>query len=91
MFLREPRDGTTLLQVSIAALHTGNDTDSACTIKVILAVSTTAPNPLQAITALHSRALELPYWVDPTILRYTLIIHPQDSSLSDEEYVMEST
>jgi len=54
---------------------------------VILAVSTTAPNPLQAITALHSRNLEFPPWVDPTFLRYTLIIHPQNSPLSDEEYV----
>ncbi|GLB36017.1 putative ER-Golgi trafficking TRAPP I complex 85 kDa subunit [Lyophyllum shimeji] len=54
-------------------------------VAIILAVSTTAPNPLQAITALHSRALELPSWVDPNILRYTLIIHPENSPLSDEE------
>ena len=55
---------------------------------VILAVSTTAPNPLQAITALHSRPVELPAWVDSIYLRYTLIIHPQNSPLSDEECVM---
>ncbi|KAF5384925.1 hypothetical protein D9615_001402 [Tricholomella constricta] len=54
-------------------------------VAIILAVSTTAPNPLQAITALHSRALELPPWVDPNILRYTLIIHPDNSPLSNEE------
>jgi len=54
---------------------------------VILAVSTTAPNPLQAITALHSRVVELPAWVDPIYLQYTLIIHPQSSPLSDEECV----
>jgi hypothetical protein len=55
---------------------------------VIMAVSTMAPNPLQAITALHSRALDFPSWVDLTILRYTLIIHPRGSTLSDEEYVI---
>ncbi|KAJ6574977.1 ER-golgi trafficking TRAPP I complex 85 kDa subunit-domain-containing protein [Mycena capillaripes] len=54
-------------------------------VALILAVSTTAPNPLQAITALHSRAIELPSWVDPTFLRYTLIVHPQNSPFSDEE------
>ncbi|KAJ7071158.1 ER-golgi trafficking TRAPP I complex 85 kDa subunit-domain-containing protein [Mycena amicta] len=54
-------------------------------VAIILAVSTTAPNPLQAITALHSRAIELPSWVDPTFLRYTLIVHPQNSSFSQEE------
>ncbi|KAJ7706314.1 ER-golgi trafficking TRAPP I complex 85 kDa subunit-domain-containing protein [Mycena rosella] len=54
-------------------------------VAIILAVSTTAPNPLQAITALHSRAIELPSWVDPTFLRYTLIVHPQNSPFSDEE------
>ncbi|KAJ6621602.1 ER-golgi trafficking TRAPP I complex 85 kDa subunit-domain-containing protein [Mycena sp. CBHHK59/15] len=54
-------------------------------VAIILAVSTTAPNPLHAITALHSRAIELPPWVDPTFLRYTLIVHPKNSPLSDEE------
>ncbi|KAJ7125714.1 ER-golgi trafficking TRAPP I complex 85 kDa subunit-domain-containing protein [Mycena crocata] len=54
-------------------------------VAIILAVSTTAPNPLQAITALHSRAIELPSWVDPTFLRYTLIVHPKNSPFSDEE------
>lgn len=54
-------------------------------VAVILAVSTTAPNPLQAITALHSRILEFPSWVDPVFLRYTLIVHPKDSPLSAEE------
>ncbi|KAG5647602.1 hypothetical protein DXG03_008955 [Asterophora parasitica] len=54
-------------------------------VAIILSVSTTSPNPLQAITALHSRAIELPLWVDPNILRYTLIIHPENSPLSDEE------
>lgn len=50
-----------------------------------MAVSTNAPNPLQAITALHARPFEFPSWVDPTFLRYTVIIHPENSSLSDEE------
>ncbi|TFK36848.1 ER-golgi trafficking TRAPP I complex 85 kDa subunit-domain-containing protein [Crucibulum laeve] len=54
-------------------------------IAVILAVSTAAPNPLQAITALHARPLQFPSWVDSNVMRYTLIIHPQHSSLSDEE------
>ncbi|CAA7259922.1 unnamed protein product [Cyclocybe aegerita] len=52
---------------------------------LILAVSTTAPNPLQAITTLHSRAQQLPSWVDTNVLRYTLIIHPSHSPLSAEE------
>ncbi|KAG1875607.1 ER-golgi trafficking TRAPP I complex 85 kDa subunit-domain-containing protein [Suillus subalutaceus] len=54
-------------------------------MSIILAVSTTAPNPLQAITALHSRTLDFPSWVDVTHLIYTLIIHPKNSPLSDEE------
>ncbi|KIY45752.1 hypothetical protein FISHEDRAFT_66805 [Fistulina hepatica ATCC 64428] len=52
---------------------------------VILAVSTMAPNPLQAISALHTRPIDLPSWVDTTHLQYTLIIHPPNSPLSDEE------
>ncbi|QRV90829.1 ER-Golgi trafficking TRAPP I complex 85 kDa subunit [Ceratobasidium sp. AG-Ba] len=45
-----------------------------------------ASNPLQSVTALHSRALEFPSWVDPTILKFTLIIHPvADSPLSMDE------
>jgi hypothetical protein len=55
------------------------------TVTVILAVSTTLPNPLQALAQLHSRALELPSWVDNTHLRYSLIVHPENSPLSDEE------
>ncbi|KAF9244569.1 ER-golgi trafficking TRAPP I complex 85 kDa subunit-domain-containing protein [Melanogaster broomeanus] len=54
-------------------------------ISIVLAVSTTAPNPLQAITTLHSRILEFPSWVDTTHLLYTLIVHPRESPLSDEE------
>ncbi|PPQ62964.1 hypothetical protein CVT24_006070 [Panaeolus cyanescens] len=54
-------------------------------VALILAVSTTTPNPLQAITALHSRTLQLPAWVDNNLIKYTLIIHPERSSLSDEE------
>ncbi|KAF9462100.1 ER-golgi trafficking TRAPP I complex 85 kDa subunit-domain-containing protein [Collybia nuda] len=54
-------------------------------VAVIFAVSTTAPNPLQAITALHSRNVEFPAWVDPNFLQYTLIVHPHNSPLSDEE------
>ncbi|KAH6916862.1 ER-golgi trafficking TRAPP I complex 85 kDa subunit-domain-containing protein [Coprinopsis sp. MPI-PUGE-AT-0042] len=54
-------------------------------VAVILAVSTASPNPLQVITELHSRPIQLPAWVDQTYLKYTLIIHPNDSPLSDEE------
>ncbi|KAF9229138.1 hypothetical protein BS17DRAFT_742850 [Gyrodon lividus] len=54
-------------------------------VSIVLAVSTTAPNPLQAITTLHSRILEFPSWVDTTHLLCTLIIHPRESPLSDEE------
>ncbi|KJA29295.1 hypothetical protein HYPSUDRAFT_176107 [Hypholoma sublateritium FD-334 SS-4] len=54
-------------------------------VAVILAVSTLAPNPLAAITALHARSLQFPTWVDTNFLRYTLIIHPHNSPLSDEE------
>ncbi|PPQ67072.1 hypothetical protein CVT25_005673 [Psilocybe cyanescens] len=54
-------------------------------VALIFAVSTTAPNPLQAITALHSRTNQLPPWVDTNFLRYTLIIHPHNSLLSAEE------
>ncbi|KAF5385469.1 hypothetical protein D9757_005398 [Collybiopsis confluens] len=52
---------------------------------IILAVSTNTPNPLQAVSNLHSRTIDLPSWVDPTWLRYTLIVHPKGSALSDEE------
>lgn len=54
-------------------------------VAVILAVSTASPNPLQVITELHSRPIHLPAWVDQTYLKYTLIIHPNNSPLSDEE------
>ncbi|KAJ7492750.1 ER-golgi trafficking TRAPP I complex 85 kDa subunit-domain-containing protein [Mycena latifolia] len=42
-------------------------------------------HPVATITALHSRVIELPSWVDPTFLRYTLIVHPQNSPFSAEE------
>jgi hypothetical protein len=45
-------------------------------------------NPLQVLTALHARPLDFPSWVDPAILRYTLVVHPHNSNLSDEEYVL---
>ena len=51
----------------------------------MLAVSTNTANPLQAILMLHSRAIDLPQWVDPACLKYTLIIHTPNSSLSDDE------
>jgi hypothetical protein len=57
------------------------------TVTVVLAVSTMLPNPLQTLAQLHSRPLELPSWVDNTHLRYSLIIHPENSPLSDEECV----
>lgn len=42
-------------------------------------------NPLQAVTNLYSRPLDLPSWVDPTILRYILIVHPTNSPLNPDE------
>ncbi|KLO17070.1 hypothetical protein SCHPADRAFT_959188 [Schizopora paradoxa] len=54
-------------------------------VSIIYAVSTNTPNPLAAITALHSRRPDLPPWVDPTYLRYTLIIHTENSILNDGE------
>ncbi|KZT05978.1 uncharacterized protein LAESUDRAFT_726547 [Laetiporus sulphureus 93-53] len=52
-------------------------------VAIIFAVSTRAANPLQALQDLNSRALDFPPWVDTTHLRYYLIIHPSNSSLSD--------
>ncbi|KAG8734014.1 hypothetical protein FRC11_013500 [Ceratobasidium sp. 423] len=39
-----------------------------------------AANPLQSISNLHSRVVDFPPWVDPTFLKFTLIIHPTASS-----------
>ena len=84
MFLQNARLG--IIPSQVRRLRTSSAPFlKSCT--VILAVSTAAPNPLQAITTLHARTLDLPPWVDRNILRYTLIIHPQNSVLSDEEYV----
>jgi len=55
---------------------------------VVLAVSTMLPNPLQTLAQLHARPLEFPSWVDNTHFRYSLIIHPENSPLSDEECVV---
>ncbi|KAM5531871.1 hypothetical protein V8D89_014425 [Ganoderma adspersum] len=52
-------------------------------VSLILAVSTTAPNPLQALQDLAARAFDFPPWVDITSLRYFLIIHPSNSPLAD--------
>ncbi|KAI0932025.1 hypothetical protein AcV5_004630 [Taiwanofungus camphoratus] len=52
-------------------------------VSIILAVSTTAVNPLQALQDLNVRPIGLPTWVDITHLRYYLIIHPSNSPLSD--------
>ena len=58
---------------------------------VILAVSTFASNPLQALAQLHTRPSQLPAWVDTTHLRYTLIVRPKNSPLSDEECVLNAS
>jgi hypothetical protein len=58
------------------------------TFTVVYAVSTMLPNPLQTLAQLHARPLELPSWVDNTHLRYSLIVHPETSPLSDEECVV---
>lgn len=60
-------------------------------LSVVFAVSTTAANPLQALEELHSRRNELPSWVDSTHLRCSLIIHPQNSSMSDPMFVVCTT
>lgn len=61
---------------------------SKAAVLVIFATTTLAPNPLQAVSNLHTRQVDLPGWVDPNILRYTLIIHPTSrSTLSSDEYV----
>ncbi|KAI0652274.1 ER-golgi trafficking TRAPP I complex 85 kDa subunit-domain-containing protein [Trametes meyenii] len=52
-------------------------------VSLILAVTTTAGNPLQALQELTARAFDFPPWVDITSLRYFLIIHPSNSSLAD--------
>ncbi|KAG8829564.1 hypothetical protein FRC17_006390 [Serendipita sp. 399] len=44
-----------------------------------------APNPLQAISHLYARHIDLPAWVDPVFLRYILIIHPKKSPLNADE------
>ncbi|CAE6428840.1 unnamed protein product [Rhizoctonia solani] len=49
-------------------------------VALILATSTMASNPLQSITNLHSRILDFPPWIDPMLLKFTLIIHPMASS-----------
>ncbi|KAG8699356.1 hypothetical protein FRC09_006668 [Ceratobasidium sp. 395] len=46
----------------------------------IASTSTMASNPLQSITTLHSRALEFPPWVDSTMLKFTLVVHPMATS-----------
>ncbi|GBE78241.1 hypothetical protein SCP_0111240 [Sparassis crispa] len=52
-------------------------------VAVIIAVSTNAVNPLQALQDLHARAIDFPPWVDGTHLRYSLIVHPANSPLAD--------
>ncbi|KAJ1311731.1 hypothetical protein OPQ81_010201 [Rhizoctonia solani] len=49
-------------------------------VALILATSTMASNPLQSVSNLHSRLVDFPPWVDPTFLKFTLIIHPTASS-----------
>ncbi|TFY57186.1 hypothetical protein EVJ58_g7180 [Rhodofomes roseus] len=50
---------------------------------IILTVSTRAVNPLQALQDLNTRPVDFPPWVEPTALRYYLIIHPANSELTD--------
>ncbi|EIW64369.1 uncharacterized protein TRAVEDRAFT_158546 [Trametes versicolor FP-101664 SS1] len=52
-------------------------------VSLILTVTTTAANPLQALQELASRAFDFPPWVDLTSMRYFLIIHPSNSPLAD--------
>lgn len=50
---------------------------------VICAVSSLAANPLQALQDMHARPADFPSWVDGTHIRYSLIVHPSNSPLSD--------
>ncbi|KAI0094770.1 ER-golgi trafficking TRAPP I complex 85 kDa subunit-domain-containing protein [Irpex rosettiformis] len=52
-------------------------------VSIICAVSTLAANPLQALQEMHARPPDFPPWVDSTHLRYSLIVHPSNSPLSD--------
>ncbi|KAI0639808.1 ER-golgi trafficking TRAPP I complex 85 kDa subunit-domain-containing protein [Trametes polyzona] len=52
-------------------------------VSLILAVTTTAANPLQALQDLTTRAFDFPPWVDLTSMRYFLIIHPSNAPLAD--------
>ncbi|KAH8102427.1 ER-golgi trafficking TRAPP I complex 85 kDa subunit-domain-containing protein [Cristinia sonorae] len=52
-------------------------------VAIIYAVSTAAPNPLQALQELHTRMIDFPPWVDVAFLRYSLIVHPSNSPLSE--------
>ncbi|KAH9858208.1 ER-golgi trafficking TRAPP I complex 85 kDa subunit-domain-containing protein [Lenzites betulinus] len=52
-------------------------------VSLILAVTTTAANPLQALQELTARAFDFPPWVDLTSMRYFLIIHPSSAPLAD--------
>ncbi|KAI5123549.1 hypothetical protein M0805_003369 [Coniferiporia weirii] len=52
---------------------------------IIYAVSTNTPNPLHALATLHSRHIDFPSWVDGVYLRYTLVVHSNDSLLNDDE------
>ncbi|KAG8949630.1 hypothetical protein FRC04_008376 [Tulasnella sp. 424] len=55
-------------------------------VALILATTTLAPNPLQAVANLHTRIADFPPWVDQNLLRYTLIVHPNNrSSLTQDE------
>ncbi|KAF8273905.1 ER-golgi trafficking TRAPP I complex 85 kDa subunit-domain-containing protein [Lactarius quietus] len=54
-------------------------------VAIIFAVSTMLPNPLQTLAQLHARPPQFPSWVDTTHLRYSLIIHPENSPLTNEE------
>ncbi|KAI9460993.1 ER-golgi trafficking TRAPP I complex 85 kDa subunit-domain-containing protein [Lactarius psammicola] len=54
-------------------------------VAIVFAVSTMLSNPLQTLAQLHARPLQFPSWVDTTHLRYSLIIHPENSPLTNEE------
>ncbi|KAH8982598.1 ER-golgi trafficking TRAPP I complex 85 kDa subunit-domain-containing protein [Lactarius akahatsu] len=54
-------------------------------VAIVYAVSTMLANPLQTLAQLHARPLQFPSWVDTTHLRYSLIIHPENSPLTNEE------
>ncbi|KAH9039946.1 hypothetical protein EDB84DRAFT_1267709, partial [Lactarius hengduanensis] len=57
-------------------------------VAIVYAVSTMLSKPLQTLAQLRTRPLQFRSWVDTTHLRYSLIIHPENSPLTNKECVV---